>query len=90
MSNTKSLPKYLEEAKANINSDDPAKQDLAKTILGEYLKSNREAYLEYKDVIEDSEKVVMLNDNVKKVLRDIVDEYEEIEALLNKVVAEDA
>jgi hypothetical protein len=90
MSNTKSLPKYLEEAKLNLDSDDPAKAELGNIVLNEYLKSNREAYLEYKDVINDSEKVAMLNDNVQKVLRDIVDEYEEIEALLNKVVAEDA
>jgi hypothetical protein len=90
MSRTKSLPKYLEEAKLNLDSDDPAKAELGNIVLNEYLKSNREAYLEYKDVINDSEKVAMLNDNVQKVLRDIVDEYEEIEALLNKVVAEDA
>lgn len=90
MSKMKSLPKYLEEAKLNLDSDDPAKAELGNIVLNEYLKSNREAYLEYKDVINDSEKVAMLNDNVQKVLRDIVDEYEEIEALLNKVVAEDA
>jgi glutamine synthetase len=82
MSRTKSLPKYLEEAKLNLDSDDPAKAELGNIVLNEYLKSNREAYLEYKDVINDSEKVAMLNDNVQKVLRDIVDEYEEIEKLI--------
>lgn len=79
-------PKYLEDAGISLSSDDPAMRDYAKETITKYLKYNHDAYIEYKEVLTDSEKVTMLNDEVQRVLREVVEEYEEMIGLLEEEI----
>lgn len=70
------MNKYLEDAKRNIHSD------IAKSTIKKYLEKNKDAYREYKEVLTDHKRASLLSKDAQQILRDIVEECEEISGLL--------